>query len=193
LIPRRFWAAPGVGITVERFQKNQEIFVRGEAADTVCYLQKGQVKAIVLSDRGKEAIVGIFQKGQFFGEGCLDDGAKFPGIAGGLIAGALIGGLASNAYGYGPGYGYYGGYAPGYYGGYAPAYYGGYPSCLFIPISEANGASKANPYRARVAYLSRPIKTCKFLRASRNVKTSRRTGGVGRNNRREMTNAGFDL
>jgi hypothetical protein len=54
-----------------------------------------------------------------------------PGIAGGLLAGALIGGLASSAYGYGPGYGYYGpgygyygGYAPGYYGGYAPAYYG---------------------------------------------------------------------
>jgi hypothetical protein len=45
------------------------------------------------------------------------------GIAGGLLAGALIGGLASSAYGYGPGYGYYGpGY--GYYGGYAPAYYG---------------------------------------------------------------------
>jgi hypothetical protein len=55
-----------------------------------------------------------------------------PGIAGGLLAGALIGGLASSAYGYGPGYGYYGpgygyyggGYAPGYYGGYAPAYSG---------------------------------------------------------------------
>jgi hypothetical protein len=56
-------------------------------------------------------------------------------LAGGLIAGAVIGGLASNAYAYGPGYGYYGGYAPayygggyypGYYGGYAPAYYGGY-------------------------------------------------------------------
>ena len=47
----------------------------------------------------------------------------------------MIGGLASNAYAYGPGYGYYGGgYAPAYYGGYsgyygggyAPAYYGGY-------------------------------------------------------------------
>jgi hypothetical protein len=57
-----------------------------------------------------------------------------PGIAGGLIAGAVIGGIASSAYGYGPGYGYgygpgygyYGGYAPAYYGGgYAPAYYGG--------------------------------------------------------------------
>jgi hypothetical protein len=47
-----------------------------------------------------------------------------PGLAGGLIAGAVIGGLASSAYAYGPGYGY--GYAPAYYGGYAPAYYGGY-------------------------------------------------------------------
>ncbi len=43
-----------------------------------------------------------------------------------MIAGAVIGGIASNAYGYGPGYCYYGGYAPGYYGGYFPAYYGGY-------------------------------------------------------------------
>ena len=42
-----------------------------------------------------------------------------PGIAGGLIAGALIGGLASNAYGYG--------YGPGYYG-----YYGGTRTRLLI-------------------------------------------------------------
>ncbi|MGY4486517.1 hypothetical protein ACVWWR_005708 [Bradyrhizobium sp. LM3.2] len=41
-----------------------------------------------------------------------------------MIAGAVFGGLASSAYAYGPGYGYYG--YPGYYGGYAPAYYGGY-------------------------------------------------------------------
>jgi hypothetical protein len=46
-----------------------------------------------------------------------------------LLAGAVIGGLASSAYGgYGPGYGYYdGGYAPAYYGGgYGGGYYGGY-------------------------------------------------------------------
>lgn len=47
-----------------------------------------------------------------------------PALAGGLIAGAVFGGLASSAYAYGPGYGYYG--YPAYYGGYAPAYYGGY-------------------------------------------------------------------
>lgn len=38
-----------------------------------------------------------------------------PGIAGGLIAGAVLGGLASSAYAWGPGYGYYD-YGPGYYG-----------------------------------------------------------------------------
>ena len=54
-----------------------------------------------------------------------------PGLAGGLVAGALIGGLASNAYGYGPGYGYYGGYAPAYYDGYAPGYYGGYAPAYY--------------------------------------------------------------
>ena len=43
-----------------------------------------------------------------------------PGIAGSLVAGAVIGGLASSAYGWGPGYGYYGG--PGYYGA---GYYSG--------------------------------------------------------------------
>ena len=49
-----------------------------------------------------------------------------PGLAGGLIAGALIGGIASNAYAYGPGYGYYGGPGYGYYGGPGYGYYGGY-------------------------------------------------------------------
>ena len=56
-----------------------------------------------------------------------------PALAGGLIAGALIGGIASSAYAYGPGYGYYDGYAPAYYGGYAPAYYGGYTSTYYAP------------------------------------------------------------
>ncbi len=54
-----------------------------------------------------------------------------PALFGGLVAGALIGGLASSAYGYGPGYGYYGGYGGGYYGGYAPAYYGGYAPAYY--------------------------------------------------------------
>ena len=52
-----------------------------------------------------------------------------PGLSG-LVGAAVIGGIASSAYAYGPGYAYYGGYPSyGYYGGYAPGYYyGGYAS-----------------------------------------------------------------
>ena len=51
-----------------------------------------------------------------------------PALAGGLIAGAIFGGLASSAYAYGPGYGYYG---PGY-GYYGPGYAGGpYGPCYW--------------------------------------------------------------
>ncbi len=52
-----------------------------------------------------------------------------PGLAGGLIAGAVIGGLASSAYAYGPGYDY--GYAPVYYGGYDPYPWGGYTTTYY--------------------------------------------------------------
>jgi len=54
-----------------------------------------------------------------------------PGLAAGLIGAAVIGGIASSAYAYGPGYGYYGGPGYGYYGGYAPAYYGGYAPAYY--------------------------------------------------------------
>lgn len=72
-----------------------------------------------------------------------------PALAGGLIAGAIFGGLASSAYAYGPGYDYYGpGY--GYYGGYAPAYYGGYepyPWGGYTTTYYSSGYAPAYRYR----------------------------------------------
>src|SRR6202521_6491544 len=47
------------------------------------------------------------------------------GLAAGLVGAAVIGGIASSAYAYGPGYGYYGGPGYGYYGGYFPPFFGG--------------------------------------------------------------------
>src|SRR6266403_1630874 len=73
--PRAFLARAGGGKTIERFAKNQKIFSQGEVADTVFFIQEGKVKLTVLSELGKEAVVGIFSEGQFFGEGCLR-GAK---------------------------------------------------------------------------------------------------------------------
>jgi CRP/FNR family cyclic AMP-dependent transcriptional regulator len=69
--PQTFLAKVGVGKTISNFQKDQIIFSQGEAADAVFYIQKGRVKVVVLSEQGKEAVVGILEAGQFFGEGCL--------------------------------------------------------------------------------------------------------------------------
>jgi CRP/FNR family transcriptional regulator, cyclic AMP receptor protein len=67
-----FLAKVGEGKSILKFQKGQNVFVQGDRADTVFYIQKGRIKLTVLSDQGKEAAVGILGPGQFFGEGCLN-------------------------------------------------------------------------------------------------------------------------
>jgi len=70
--PKAFLARAEAGKTIGKYGKNQEIFAQGQIADSVLYIQKGKVKITVLSEHGKEAVVGIFTQGQFFGEACLD-------------------------------------------------------------------------------------------------------------------------
>ena len=57
--------------SVSEYRKNQRVFSQGDAADAVYYVQQGQVKVCVLSERGKEAVVALHGTGDFFGEGCL--------------------------------------------------------------------------------------------------------------------------
>jgi CRP-like cAMP-binding protein len=47
------------------------IFLQGDAADSLFYIEKGKVKLTVVSKRGKEAVVAILDSGDFLGEGCL--------------------------------------------------------------------------------------------------------------------------
>lgn len=56
---------------VTEYRKNQKIFSQGDTADAVYYVQQGQVKVCVISEQGKEAVVALHGKGDFFGEGCL--------------------------------------------------------------------------------------------------------------------------
>jgi CRP/FNR family transcriptional regulator, cyclic AMP receptor protein len=70
--PNAFLSKVGAGKTILRFGKNQRVFEQGDAADAVFYIQDGSVKLTVLSEQGKEAVVGILEPGQFFGEGCLN-------------------------------------------------------------------------------------------------------------------------
>jgi CRP/FNR family transcriptional regulator, cyclic AMP receptor protein len=70
--PQAFLARVGAGTAIQKIKKNQHIFEQGDVADTVFYIQTGRVKLTVLSEQGKEAVVGILEPGQFFGERCLN-------------------------------------------------------------------------------------------------------------------------
>src|SRR5437868_15016808 len=70
--PKEFLAKVGEGKTILEFRKDEIVFAQGDAANTVFYIQKGRVKVVVLSEQGKEAVVGILEAGQFFGEGCMN-------------------------------------------------------------------------------------------------------------------------
>jgi CRP/FNR family transcriptional regulator, cyclic AMP receptor protein len=69
--PHKLIAKTGIGRTTEGYRNNQNVFLQGEVADFGFFIQKGCVKLTVTSEHGKEAVVGILNEGQFFGEGCL--------------------------------------------------------------------------------------------------------------------------
>jgi len=68
---KTFLATVNGGRTISKYRENQIIFSQGDPADSVFYVQEGKVKVTVLSEQGKEAVVAIHGKGDFFGEGCL--------------------------------------------------------------------------------------------------------------------------
>jgi CRP/FNR family transcriptional regulator, cyclic AMP receptor protein len=70
--PKEFLAKVGEGKTIAAHHKDDVIFSQGDSADTIFYLQKGRLKVVVISEQGKEAVVGILEPGQFFGEGCMN-------------------------------------------------------------------------------------------------------------------------
>jgi CRP/FNR family transcriptional regulator, cyclic AMP receptor protein len=47
------------------------IFAQGDPATSILYVETGAVRVSVVSHAGKEAVVGVFEAGHFFGEGCL--------------------------------------------------------------------------------------------------------------------------
>ena len=70
--PKEFLAKVGDGKKILEFRNGEVVFAQGDPADTIFYIQKGRVKVVVISEQGKEAVVGIVGPGQFFGEGCMN-------------------------------------------------------------------------------------------------------------------------
>lgn len=53
---------------IRRFERGETIFLQGEPADSVYIVLEGWVKLFRISQNGAEAVVGVFTKGQSFGE-----------------------------------------------------------------------------------------------------------------------------
>jgi CRP/FNR family transcriptional regulator, cyclic AMP receptor protein len=59
------------GRSTAKYKRGKFIFRQGEAADAVFYIQNGKVQITVVSDQGKEGVIGMLEAGEFLGEGCL--------------------------------------------------------------------------------------------------------------------------
>jgi CRP-like cAMP-binding protein len=69
--PSAFLLKLSTGKSKQEYQDNEAVFSQGDPADAVFYIQSGKVKRMVVSKRGKEAVIAILPEGSFFGEGCL--------------------------------------------------------------------------------------------------------------------------
>jgi len=69
--PNIFLATIGEGRTLLSVLNKQRIFMQGDRADSIFYVQRGKVRLTVLSRGGKEATIAIVSERNFFGEGTL--------------------------------------------------------------------------------------------------------------------------
>jgi CRP/FNR family transcriptional regulator, cyclic AMP receptor protein len=66
-----FLDTAGVARKISEYRRNESIYLQGDVAETVMYVQKGGVKLSVVNGSGKEAVVAMFGPTDFFGEGCM--------------------------------------------------------------------------------------------------------------------------
>jgi CRP/FNR family transcriptional regulator, cyclic AMP receptor protein len=68
-----FLRSLGIVAKAKDFRENEIIFSQGDPARNILYLRKGSVKRTVVSQSGKEAVLGILGPGDFLGAWCLSD------------------------------------------------------------------------------------------------------------------------
>lgn len=69
--PKIYLAKAESGRTIANYAAGQIVFSQGDVADSVFFINEGQVKISVVSKQGKEAIVALMGRDEFCGEGCL--------------------------------------------------------------------------------------------------------------------------
>jgi CRP/FNR family transcriptional regulator, cyclic AMP receptor protein len=66
-----FLDSAGVDKKIVEYHVRETMFRQGDLADQVFYIQKGGVKLSVLNHLGREAVIAVLGRGEFFGEGSL--------------------------------------------------------------------------------------------------------------------------
>jgi CRP/FNR family cyclic AMP-dependent transcriptional regulator len=69
--PRSILARLDGGKSELEYRRDQIVYSQGEPADCVFYVRAGTVKAAVITEAGKQAVVAILRPGSFCGEDCL--------------------------------------------------------------------------------------------------------------------------
>jgi len=73
---RAYWDDLRAFTRTSSFQQKQVIYSMGDPPDAIYLIESGQVKVVQLSPDGKEKIIGLYQKGDLFGEVCICERAK---------------------------------------------------------------------------------------------------------------------
>ncbi len=85
-----FLASVGMPKAAAQYKRGQVIFAQGDPSTDVLYVQAGSVKMSVLSKTGREAVVGLLNPGEFFGEECLTAQPLRPGSATAMMACTIL-------------------------------------------------------------------------------------------------------
>jgi CRP/FNR family cyclic AMP-dependent transcriptional regulator len=90
LEPEIFLDKSGMARKSAEFQKDEAIYIQGDLAQSVMYIQTGNVKFSVVNGLGKEAVIAMFGPNDFFGEGCMAGQLVRTGTATAITPTALL-------------------------------------------------------------------------------------------------------
>jgi CRP/FNR family cyclic AMP-dependent transcriptional regulator len=85
-----FLDAGGVRRRLVRYPRHGVIYSQGSPANDVLYIERGGIKLSVTSALGKEAVVAMLGRGDFFGEGCLAGQPQRTGTSTALVPTEVI-------------------------------------------------------------------------------------------------------
>jgi CRP/FNR family cyclic AMP-dependent transcriptional regulator len=68
--PLSYFSKSG-GVVLLDLGEKHAVFSQGDVADCIFYIEEGQIQLTVVSMEGKEAVIALFGRGDFCGEGCL--------------------------------------------------------------------------------------------------------------------------